>query len=75
MLEKIQLNVQNVIFLSIISMVLFNILMMWFHAFLGAIKNYTATKWDNKAWKIIGKLVGGTQKAIDYGVANKVHKP
>lgn len=56
------------------SIVLFNICMMLLHGFLSVIKNYTKSKWDNKAWKIIGKLIVVGQKAIDYGVANKAHK-
>lgn len=74
MLEKIQLNIQSVIIIAILSMVLFNVVMMFMHGLLGVFKNYTQSKLDNKVWKLIGKLIGGTQKAIDYGVANKAHK-
>lgn len=70
MLEKIQGN----ILIVVMSVVLFNICMMLLHGLLSVIKNYTKSKWDNKAWKIVGKLIVVGQKAIDYGVANKAHK-
>jgi len=56
------------------SVALFNVCMMIIHTLLGAIKNMTASKIDNKVWKFIGKVIVGLQKAIDYGVANKAHK-
>lgn len=70
MLGKIQENVLVIV----MCLVLFNVCMMVIHAGLGAIKNYTQTKLDNKAWMILGKFISGIQKSIDYGVANKEHK-
>lgn len=69
MLEQIK----NSIVIIVACAVLFNICMMILHGFLGVVKNYTATKADNKAWKIVGKLISAMQKAIDYSVANKAH--
>jgi hypothetical protein len=69
MLDKIKANIEIIV----MSVVLFNICMTLLHGLLGVVKNYTATKVDNKAWKIVGRLVRAGQKAIDYSVANKAH--
>lgn len=69
MLEKIQSNMVVIV----MSIVLFNIVMTMLHGLLGVIKNYTKSKWDNKAWKIVGKIIEAGQKAIDYSVANRAH--
>lgn len=74
MLEQVKQNIGLVLAIVISSVVLFNVCMMLLHGLLGILKNYTASKWDNKAWKIVGKLINVGQKAIDYSVANKAHK-
>lgn len=55
-------------------MVGFNMMLMGLHKILGAVKDKTQSKVDDKAFEVLGKVTGVAQKAIDFISANSKHE-
>lgn len=55
-------------------MVGLNMILMGAHKILGAIKDKTESKADDKAFEVIGKISSGAQKVIDFVSANSKHE-
>lgn len=60
--------------LVIVYVVSFNALLSGVYKSLSLIKDKTKTDIDNKAYDIIGKIISGLMKAIDYMGYNIEHK-